>query len=67
MDVENVADFPVVSIDVFLDNCDFGRELSADKTTEAQVFRAQCGELLDRLIMVLLDNSCVIKSRERII
>ena len=35
MDVEEVAAYPVASIDIFLDNCDFGRELFAGKTTEA--------------------------------
>ena len=42
MDAKKVSVCPVAPMDTFLDSCDFGRELLAGKTSEAQEFRVHC-------------------------
>ena len=59
MDVLKVSFFPVVPMETFLDNCDFGRELLALKTTGGQEFRGHCRSFLDQLVTVMLNNPSV--------
>ena len=59
MDVKKVSVYPVAPIDTFLDNCDFGRELLAGKTSEAQEFRVHCRDFLDQLVTVVLNSPSV--------
>ena len=59
MDVERVAEFLPAPIESFLENCDFGRLLSAGKTSGVLEFRVHCKEFLDRLVFVILKNPAV--------
>ena len=59
MDVEKVAEFLPAPIESFLENCDFGRFLSAGKTSGVLEFRVHCKEFLDRLVFVILKNPAV--------
>ena len=59
MDVEKVAEFPPAPIESFHENCDFGRLLSAGKTSGVLEFRVHCKEFLDRLVFVILKNPAV--------
>ena len=59
MDVLKASVFPVVPMETFLDNCDFGRELLALKTTGGQEFRGHCRSFLDQLVTVILNNPSV--------
>ena len=56
MDVMEVSVYPVAPMDTFLDSCDFGRELLAGKTSEAQEFRVHCRDFLDQLVIVVLNS-----------
>ena len=59
MNVEKVAEFPPAPIESFLENCDFGRLLSAGKTSGVLEFRVHCKEFLDHLVFVILKNPAV--------
>ena len=59
MDVKKVAEFPTAPIESFLENCDFGRFLSAGTTSGVLEFRVHCKEFLDRLVFVILKNPAV--------
>ena len=54
MDEEKAAAFPSIVDDVFLANCDFGRDLLAGKTSEFPTFRVRCREFMDRLVSIIL-------------
>ena len=59
MDVKKMSEYPAASMETFLDNCDFGRELLAGKTSEAQEFRRFCRDFLDQLVTVILNSHSV--------
>ena len=59
MGVKKVAEFSTAPIDSFLENCDFGRLLSAGKTGGVLEFRVHCKEFFDRLVFVILKNPAV--------
>ena len=59
MDVLKDSVYPAVAMVTFLDNCDFGRELLALKTTAGQEFRAHCRVFSDQLVTVVLNNPSV--------
>ena len=59
MDVKKMSEYPAASMETFLDNCDFGRELLAGKTSEAQEFRRYCRDFLDQLVTVILNSPSV--------
>ena len=56
MDIEKVAEFPLIAMESFLAGSDYGRELLAGKTSEFGTFRVRCREFLDRLIVVILKS-----------
>ena len=59
MDPEKLVEFPIAPIESFLENCAFGRSLSAGKTTGVLEFRGRCREFLDCLVFVILSISAV--------
>ena len=59
MDLEKLAEFPFAPIESLLENCYFGRLLSAGKTTGVLEFRGRCRELLDRLVFIILSIPAV--------
>ena len=56
-DLMKIRDFTVVSCDAFLANHDLGNQLSAGKTKEYTEFRLHCRQFVDRLIVILLENT----------
>ena len=59
MDVSKLSSFGVIAVEDFLMDCDFGRELSAIKTSEMREFRVKCRECLDRFVFLVLENMTV--------
>ena len=57
MDVEKVASFPVAAADEFLSHCEYGKALSAAKTSDMPKFRGRCREFIDRLAFLLVESA----------
>ena len=52
VDSSRLSAFGVVSVEDFLVDYDFGRELAAIKTSEMREFRIKCREFIDRFVLV---------------
>ena len=59
MDVSNICYFNAISIEEFLMDSDFGRELVTVKTGEMREFRVKCRECIDRLVSLVLASTAV--------
>ena len=59
MDNAEVKKLPQISLDLFLMNYDFGKELDSVKTGEVRDFKVRCREFVDRLVYLILDSPCV--------
>ena len=57
-DLSKLRPFPVVTAESFFVNCELGKELSEGKTSEFPEFRLRSREFVDRLIVLLVENSC---------
>ena len=59
MDVSKLCYFNAISMEEFLMDSDFGRELVTAKTGEMREFRVKCRECIDRLVSLVLASTAV--------
>ena len=59
MDISKLSYFNAISMEEFLMDSDFGRELVTVKTGEMREFRVKCRECIDRLVSLILTSTAV--------
>ena len=59
MDISKLSYFNAISMEEFLMDSDFGRELVTVKTSEMREFRVKCRECIDRLVSLILTSTAV--------
>ena len=59
MDISKLSYFNAISMEEFLVDSDFGRELVTVKTGEMREFRVKCRECIDRLVSLILTSTAV--------